>query len=95
MSSREIVAERGLLARARRSAREKARRAEAAQIRHDDPAAGGDERRHHVVVAARIVRPAVQEQDRHAVRGAALSYAMSSVAVRTCLCAAVTLAAVF
>jgi len=63
---------RGLLARARRAGGEKARGAEAAQIRHDDPASGNAKCGQHVIVVSRIVRPAVHEEDGIAGRIAAL-----------------------
>ena len=68
----QIVAERRLLTRSRRLRRQKPRRTEAAQIRHDDAAAGGDEGRNDFVVAARIIGPPVQQNRRRAVWYAAL-----------------------
>jgi hypothetical protein len=68
----QIVAERALLTGPRRIGGEKTRRAETAQIGRDDATAGGDQWRDDLVIAAWIVRPAMHEKDRDAIRGAAL-----------------------
>jgi hypothetical protein len=68
----EVIAERGLLAGARRLRRQKPRRTESAQIRHDDAATSVGKRRHDFIIATRIVRPPVQQKDRNSIRLAAL-----------------------
>src|SRR6516225_210267 len=68
----QIVAERGLLTRARRRPVKKTRRTKTAQIRHDHAGAGGDERRENRIIAAGIVGPAMHQKDRRTVRRAAL-----------------------
>ena len=68
----EVLAERALLAGARRLRRQELRRPVATQVRHDGAAAGRDERRHHAVIGAGIVGKAVHHEHRQAALGPAV-----------------------
>src|SRR5262249_31005285 len=59
----QIVAEGGLLARARGLGRQEARRPEPAQVRGDGATSGIDETRHDRIIDTRAVGPAVHEED--------------------------------
>src|SRR5260370_24551682 len=70
--SDDVERDRRLLAIPERSARKKARRAIAAQIRDDHPVARRCQQRGHIDIAVNVVGPAVQKNDCRTTGGSTL-----------------------